>query len=374
MEVRWLLGVCAIIVAAAAAMGLHSLGASPPADGPRRVPAQELPLGTAGLSPFEVRWAPGVLQAANMYFPAELEALEVLPSEPTKQQAIDLAVRIGIPVSPETAAELPEQSVAGEGCYRWGFGSVDVNVFRDGNAGLSWRGRDLPAKYFTNPDANPPPRITANEAVAVADRFWRQTGLLPEGARMTDMTATAPGIRHSEATGKDERAALAYSVTYRRFHDGIPEGIIGVSVTGKGEIFSFGRNMRNLRSLGRYPVLRPEQARAMIWSPIARVSMGSNVPSQMPVKAAIEKVQMEYYDYATASRYDNDTIQPVYIFTGSSCDGAGRRNTFTATVPAVRSDSLEPVDLPIAGGAKGSAGGAAAGAPAKHPTPAKAKP
>ena len=370
MRVRWLLATCAIVVAAATAAGLHSLGALPPADGARRVPAQELPLGTAGLSPFEVRWAPGVLQAANMYFPAELEMLEVVHSEPTKQQAVELVTRIGVSVSPQVLAELPEQSILGEECYRWDFGSVEVNVFRDGNAGLSWRGRDLPAKYFTNPDANPPPRITADEAVAVADRFMRQTGLLPEGARMTDMTATAPVIRHNEATGKDESAALAYGVTYRRFHDGIPEGIIGVSVTGKGEIFSFGRNMRNLRSLGRYPILRPDEARAMIWSPTAMVSAGSNAPGHMPITAAIEKVQMEYYDYA----YDSDTIQPVYIFTGSGRDGKGRLHTFTATVPAVRPEFLEPVDLPIAGGAKGSAGGVSAETPAKHPAPAKAKP
>jgi len=187
---------------------------------------------------------------------------------------------------------------------------------------------------------------------------------------MTDMTATAPVIRHNEATGKDESAALAYGVTYRRFHDGIPEGIIGVSVTGKGEIFSFGRNMRNLRSLGRYPILRPDEARAMIWSPTAMVSAGSNAPGHMPITAAIEKVQMEYYDYA----YDSDTIQPVYIFTGSGRDGKGRLHTFTATVPAVRPEFLEPVDLPIAGGAKGSAGGVSAETPAKHPAPAKAKP
>jgi hypothetical protein len=137
MKLKWLLATCTIILAAATAAGLLSFGASPPGFEYHQVSAQELPRPMAvpvGL--FEVTWASGVLEAANMYFPAELEALEVLPSEPTKQQAIDLAVRIGIPVSPETAAELPEQSIAEGGCYRWGFGSVDVNVFRDGNAGL----------------------------------------------------------------------------------------------------------------------------------------------------------------------------------------------------------------------------------------------
>ncbi|MGD0111617.1 MAG: hypothetical protein ABSD48_07115 [Armatimonadota bacterium] len=373
MRVRWLLATCAIVVAAATAAGLHSLGALPPADGARRVPAQELPLGTAGLSPFEVRWAPGVLQAANMYFPAELEMLEVVHSEPTKQQAVELVTRIGMPLSPEALAQLPEQSIAEKGCYRWRFGPLDLNVFRDGNLGLFWPDRDPVREHFTNPNAKAASALTVDEAVAIADAFVKDAGLLPDGARMTDVVPKIAVHRYNDATGKDETTVLALSVIYRRFHDGIPEGSIGVSVNGEGEIVKVNRNMRNLRSLGRYPILRPEEARAMIWSPTSRVELGTNAPRYRPVKAAIEQVQMEYYDGATAWRYD--TIQPVYIFTGSGRDGAGRPNSFTAMVPAVRPEFLEPVDLPGAGGAAvGSAASVAPGAPAKHAAPAKAKP
>ena len=119
-------------------------------------------------------------------------------------------------------------------------------------------------------------------------------------------------------------------------------------VTGKGEIFSFSRNMRNVRSLGRYPILRPDEARQMICSPTSRVETGSNAPRSRPVKAAIEKVEMEYYDGATAWRYE--TIQPIYIFAGTGWDSEGRPQSFRAMVPAVRPEYLEPVELPRGAG------------------------
>jgi len=351
MRLKSVLALCAMVVVAVivASVTLSCSGDTAPAAPLHRIPAQQLPYPmSVSVPPFEVTWGEGVLEAANMYFPAELEMLEVIHSEPTKQEAFELAARIGELKSSKTLAELPEQSTAEEGCYRWNFGSVEVSIFRDGNAGLVWHDRDLPAEYFTDPHADPAPRITVDEAVAVADRFLKDAGLLPEGARMTDITSQDAISRHNQATGRDESAALACSVMYRRFRDGIPEGRMGGCITGKGEIFSFSRNMRNVRSLGRYPILRPDEAREMMWSPAARVET-SNAPRYRPVTAAIEKVEMEYYDGATAWRYD--TIQPIYIFTGTGWDGQGRPQSFTAMVPAVRPEFLEPVTLPRAGGA-----------------------
>lgn len=351
MKLKWIVTVSAMVVVAVVVAGvtLSCLGDTGSAVALPRIPPQDLPRRMAvSVLPFEVTWAQDVLEAANMYFPAETEVLEVIHSEPTKQQAIDLAARVGASVSSATVAELPDVSTAEEGCYRWDFGSVEVNIFRDGNAGLVWRDRDLPAEYFTSPNANPAPRITVDAAAAVADQFVKQAGLLPEGACITDVTSQDAVSRRNEITGEDENAALACSVIYRRFRDGIPEGRIGVWVTGKAEIFSFSYNMRDVRSLGRYPILRPDEGREMIWSPASRVETGSNAPRSRPVKAAIEKVEMEYYDGATAWRYE--TIQPIYIFAGTGWDSEGRPQSFRAMVPAVRPEYLEPVELPRGAG------------------------
>jgi hypothetical protein len=328
-------------------------GSAATAASPERVPAQQLPqMAAVPVAPFEVTWAKGVLEGASMYFPAELEVLEVIHSEPTKRLAIGLMGRLDSPLSSEQLARLPEQPLI-EGDYQCGSGSFRADIFSDGNLGLVWGDRGTPAERSTGADAGLAPRTTVEEAVAIADGFVKQAGLLPEGARLTDVTPRDAISRHNDATGKEESAALDCSVVYRRFHDGIPEGRVGVWVTGKGEVFSFSRNMRDVRSLGRYPILRPDEARKAIWSPDARVMAGSNSPEYMPVEAAIEKVQMEYYDGATAWRYD--TIQPIYIFTGTGWDSKGRPQSFSAMVPAVRPEYVEPAELPRAGGAAGPA-------------------
>lgn len=116
-----------------------------------------------------------------------------------------------------------------------------------------------------------------------------QAGLLPQGARMTEVAPKTAVTRYNEATGKEETTVVTCSVVYRRFHDGIPEGRLGVRRDGEGEIVGLSRNMRNVRSLGRYPILSPDEAREMMWSPAARVET-TNAPRYGPVTAVIEKI------------------------------------------------------------------------------------
>jgi quinol monooxygenase YgiN len=354
MKRKWILGLCVAVLAAATVVGARlSCSRAAAATGELgRIPAQELPHPVSGaIPPFEVTWARGVLEAANMYFPAELEMLEVIHSEPTKQQAVEIAAAIGVPPSAELLAAMPEDSTAEEGCYRWEFARVDVSVSCDGNLGLFWRDRDPVREHFENPTAKPASALTVDEAVAIADRFVKETGLLAEGARMVEVIPKTAVSRYKQATGKDETTVVACSVIYRRFRDGIPEGSLGVTLNGKGEIVKVNKNMRNVRSLGRYPILRPDEAREMIWSPASRV-IAANAPSLRPVTAVIEKVKMEYYDGGTS--WSPDTIQPIYIFTGTTWDRQGRRDSFEAMVPAVRPEYLEPLELPRPFGAVAS--------------------
>jgi hypothetical protein len=306
-----------------------------------RVAPLELPRSNAtATEQFEVVWAEGVGTAYAMYFPSELDVLEVVSSGPTKQKTIELATRLGVEISAEAAAQMPEESIMGEGCYGWQFGEVNVDVFADGNLGASWTDRELPAEYFTKPNAGSPPMITKESAIAVADTYLKSSALLPGNARVTEAVPKGAVRRLNPITGQEEVVALAWSVIYRRFWSGIPEGRLGVWVTGKGEIFSLSRNMRDVRSLGKYPLLSPEEARESIWSPTSRVETSSTTPGYRPVRVVVEKVVLAYYDGATAWRLQ--TIHPCYIFTGTGWDAEGRPQGFTAMVPAIRPEYLNP--------------------------------
>ncbi len=338
MKLKWIVAFC-VMVAAGVALGC--LGDAGFAVRLRQIPSQELP-GPMGASapPFEITWAQGVLEAAEMYFPPEMEMLEVIHSEPTKQQAMALATRIGQLPPAGVLAPFPQWPQL-PGNYSWGFGDFHMELFADGNLGLFWADRDLAGEHLANPSPGSAYALTVDKAVAIADQFLKETGLLPNGARMTDVTPKTMVTRYNEATGRDETTVVACSVNYRHFRDGFPEGGIGITLNGKGEVVKVNKNMRDVRSLGRYPILSPDEARGAIWSPTSQVTTGSNAPSCSPVRAEIDSVQMEYYQGSTAERID--TIQPFYIFIGTGWDGEGRPQKFGAMVPAIRPEYVEPV-------------------------------
>lgn len=305
---------------------------------PRLAPPEVYGQRATGDAVSEVSWAPGVLEAAEMYYPSELPVLEIVYSTPTKQQVLDLAARAGRIVSPQEAAALPDEDPDGDGSrYACDFGQLSVEVRRDGNALFIWHDRDLPAEYFKHPGSCHPPEIAHDHAVAAVEAFLENTALLPQGARMVKVS---PHRAEIAGTTPNQDTAPAWSVVYRRFWSGVPEGRVTVTVNGDGRIYSYARRMPNVRLLGYYPVLRPDEAREAIWSPHSAFEPGLNLVCSRPLKAVIKGVRMEYCEDASGA----GTIQPVYTLAGTAHDQDGQPVPFSAMVPAVRPEYLEPAE------------------------------
>jgi hypothetical protein len=274
---------------------------------------------------------------------------EAVRSEPTREMACELSELLGEPVPDDTRSMLPERD-SSTSFYWLYLGGLDVSCFANGNYGVEWADR---APYLLSSLDEGRPAVGVDETVAAADAFLEQTGLLPEGARLTYVIPTYMG-------GGDDEVVLARSAVYRRFHNGFPEGIFAVGVNCDGEVCSIKRNMRDLREVGVYPILSPEEARQALSSDAARIE-GLSAPGAF-AEVTIESVEMEYYDGAAA--WDMDTVQPVYCFKGTASEPArGIVREVKAMVPAVRPEFVIPVELPRHAG---QAGGAAAGKTQDH--------
>jgi hypothetical protein len=269
---------------------------------------------------------------------------EAVRSTPTLETACALSELLGEPVPDDTRAMLPERADLGTSFYWLYVGNLDVSCFADGNYGVEWTNR---APHLRRSLDEGRPAVGVGETVAAADAFLEETGLLPEGARLTYVIPT-------HMRGGDHEVVLVRSAVYRRFHNGFPEGIFAVGVNCDGEVCSIKRNMRDLREVGVYPVLSPEEAREALSSEAARIE-GLSARGAF-AEVAIESVEMEYYDGAAA--WDMDTVQPIYCFKGTASDAStGIVRQVKATVPAVRPEFTAPVELPRHGGQAGGAAG-----------------
>ena len=302
----------------------------------RPLPALDLPRADTSASPAEFAWGPGVLEAAQMYMPEDMMIYEVVHSVPTRDTACELAARLGSPVAAELRALYPESGQE-EGWYYMTVGGLYLECFADGNF-MATRGDREP--YVGRPARE---AVGVDEAIAAADRFLAETDLLPEGARLVEVVGVMLGSRYNKATGREERHVWTRGAVYRRFRDGFPEGKFVVQVNCDAQVCGVTRKMRDVSLVGRYPILSPEQARAALHSAAARIEELS--PRATYQTAVIEALEMEYWDGALA--WVMDSIQPIYKFRGTALGDDGRSVPFSAMVPAVRPEYLQPVALPV---------------------------
>lgn len=274
-------------------------------------------------------------EAAEMYMPEEMVVYEVAHSAPTRDTACELAARLGSAVPPELRALYAEKGDDDN----WYYLTVDdllLECFADSNFIATWQGRE--------PYAGRPTRdaVGVDQTVTAAEAFLGETHLLPEGARLVEVVGVMLGSRYDKATGREEEHVWTRGAVYRRFHDGFPEGKFVVEVNCDGQVCGVTRKMRDLIPLGRYPILSPEEAAAALRSPAARMEGLS--PRASYGRGVIEAVEMEYWDGAPA--WVMESIQPIYRFRGTAPSSDGRCVAFSAMVPAVRPEYLQPVALP----------------------------
>jgi len=315
----------------------------------------------AGVAPqYVFAVEPGLLSEASRTVPAEMTVYSVPRLELTRDLVCDFADRVGVSVLPEyrttmaetvdseyisltvigelTANLLTDESNVGPddkfvSLIESRVGEIkgdnlvmlDMTVTESGNFTINLRGA------HPDPAGNP---STEEDALAIAERFVEQSGLLPEGCELGGVSSSAYVPGPESAGGKIESRAIARQVVYQRYLDGYPAGQFVVQVNGKDEIYYVYRNARNVTPLASYPILTAEEAIEALEDGRGSVT-GPALPGAR-LEATIEKIKLCYDQGAAGIPYE--TMQPSYWIEGNV---AGYEDGFRALLPAVRPEHLE---------------------------------
>jgi len=278
---------------------------------------------------------PGVVSAA---MPASIPVYQVARVQPKRDMVCDLARSLGVDVSAERYASLPQVSshrreyttALGE-VTPGGDGDVYITLSDDGN-------------YMVNMTSQAPGQdseaCSDEEARTAADAFLAQSGLLPKDCTFTGVD---PGeaVDYDAPNGSVAIRMIGKQVVYKRYLNGIEDGHFSVRVNGARKVYGILRNMRDLASMKRYPVLSKLEAVKALEAGEG-MFVGPSGPSSGV--AVIEHVNLVYYEAAPG--WSVDTVQPVYSITGSI---QGSTDGFLGLVPAVRPEYLAPISLPSQG-------------------------
>jgi hypothetical protein len=292
-----------------------------------KVPALQLPGPRAApAGPREFEWAAGVAEAASMYFPAEMPVFSVVPSTP-KETAFATAAAYGQPIAADAdgGSNVPDGAEYIAAVRDATAGVFGIHAYADGNYSLRYRDRSPLRGMGKGTDEAP----GVDETAAIATEYLKtHPGLLPEGARLVEVVPI----------GTNSGLVQIRGAVFQRFHSGFPEGRFTVGVNSRGEVSMVSRNMRDLTRVDDYPVLTVAEAAQLLNSPSA---MREGLEAVDMVGAArIDKVEMEYWDGATA--WQVGSVQPVYRFRGTIHNPVGSQASFTVTVPAIRPEYTEP--------------------------------
>jgi hypothetical protein len=291
-------------------------------------------------------WAPGALESTRMYATDAL-VLRVVRKRPDKRAIYEIATRLGIAVTPEEYAGMPEvQKGTGfdSSAYMRSFEQMNVEDQRlfdckdvdvwDNGCFSYWHRGGTPSPGSPNGpwavDALSPERTRE-----IAERFIADSGLLPEGCEFervrTAVTQNAQGIEIYSADQAPPRV-VSRQVVYTRRVEGIPLDSFSIDVNGNGEVYRVTRRIPNFAPWVRYPMLSPDEARRMLPQGL--------LPSHIwgPATAVIDHVSLSY----TREWNLSNLIQPVYTFSGTAHCQGGLTDTFSVTWPAVRPEYLMP--------------------------------
>jgi len=284
-------------------------------------------------------WAPGVLEAVRMYLPSEAPVLRIQRETPTKEAVYDLAMRLGIKVSAEEYANMPEtQESPGFDSRLWRqsfestnvedqrrFWCKDLELWDSGCFTYRHRG-ETPTPGWPAWESE---ALPAERTEELAERFLAESGLLPEGCELeavtSDVAQNAAGRETYRIDGAPARL-LSRQVKYARRIEGIELGRFTVGINGSGVVYEVQSRVPHVRGLARYPILSPEEARRML-------PMGL-LPSHIwgPATAEIESVSL----YFSQNLDSSDVVQPIYSFRGTARGEQSATDPFTVSWPAVR--------------------------------------
>ncbi len=288
-------------------------------------------------------WAPGALESASMYIPSEVMVYRLVRARPTKEMVRDLVTRIGVSMSEDQYAALPEAAtdeLGGSSRYAVSFDQKNVHDQRlfdckdielDDGGCFIYRHREgvpQPDNPLWKRDALP-----ERETRRIAERFLADSGLLPEGCEfagvLPDVAQNAEGFVVTHTAGAPPRV-LSRRAVYERKPEGVLLGKFWMSVNGQGEVYQVESEVPRVEPIAPYPILSLEEARRTL-------RPGMN-PSNIwgPATAAIESVSLRY-----SGTWRSIIVQPVYRFAGTATGEQGKTETFVVRAPAVRPECFE---------------------------------
>jgi hypothetical protein len=288
-------------------------------------------------------WARGALESASMYTPSEVMLYRIVSVTPTKEMVRDLAARLGVNVSEEEYAALPEvlkEETLGSNIYWASFERKNVDdqrLFDCKDIELGDSGWFIYRHRGGVPQPDTPlwekGALSERETRRIAERFLAESGLLPAGCEfvgvLPDVAQNAKGFVVHGHLGAPSRV-LSRRAVYERRPAGVLLGKFSVSVNGQGEVYQVQSEVPRVAPMTPYPLLSLEEARRTL-RPGLRPSRYLG-----PATASIESVSLRY----SGSWWG--IIQPVYQFAGTATGEQGRTETFAVSVPAVRPEYFLP--------------------------------
>ena len=318
-----------------------------------RLPVLEYPgLGYTTAPHYYFTCSQEALDAARMYNPREAVVYLVVRQTPTKAKVRDLAERVGVPVSDDRYATMPEVPPSGDE-YSATVGRLTASSLGDLDVTLDDPGNYMASVRSEYPDPHGREAPFNDDAAAIADAFVKRSGLLPDGCRLTTV-GVGEAVSENLPDGRIGQKVLGRGVVYRRYLGGIPDGSLDVRVNGRGKVYNVTSRMCNIKPFRTYPILTPEEAVKAMMSGEGSLSGPWSPPGLLG--AAVDSITLYYYQ-----GFSGDTVQPLFSISGTVARSTDR---WSAVVPAIRPEYLKPPDRgrPGSGGGRPGGGGPGAGA------------
>jgi hypothetical protein len=173
---------------------------------------------------------------------------------------------------------------------------------------------------------------TDEEAVRIASQFLKSNNLYPDGAyfRTTD--------RHYEKSADENGNEILHAGQIevwfgRKLNNLDVWGTqLSVDIGGNGDIIGYYANWREYAPAGEYPIKSPESAFEELKQTGIRTGSGD-------ASISITEAVLAYRTKAGA--YDEDYLEPIWVFSGTASSGKGEPQPVSKFIPALTDDAVK---------------------------------
>ena len=259
--------------------------------------------------------------------------IEMKSSLPENQQKI-LIYRTNPPIVNEeiTLALAKKFNVTGKMIGNQGVQSEDLrySIWTNKKSGaIEYEDAERP-----NDVLDPPAKLPSDEdAVKIATQFLKERDLLPAGAYFG-------GTEREYATGTDKngnqiRHNGVIVVWFGRMLNNlkVQNTQLSVEIGGNGDVIRYYANWRNYTPSREYPLTSPDVA----FGELKKEGIATGL--EQPGSVSIDSVYLAYKTKASA--YDEEYLEPVWVFKGQATSKDLKNNPVTGYVPALSDESIQ---------------------------------